>query len=542
MSKNDVRSINIETLLPILENLIRYGAVQAPMEYRRWLQQIGVTEVSLYPNWVVPTAAWLESALPAMGPVDLLRRTAVRDLRYRLHVDAMIASVLHAIGVSRLWKRLEQLLLGRFKPFAPRFVQLLEWQERRTGKPVHQLGERAWQQADVIFTEGVSGSFFDWDEMLWGAKGNPNTLFPLLGDLYIPVMDQPIHIDPNEVEMADSTCALLEGLVEAAKQGEGLLLSGDVLESARVIQDLGLPLRILPLGDVSGQAVAGLIGRVSIPQIGRVPKGTFSQTPFSGGMPEPASKSLSSNSGQDGPLAALDLWGIIDKGHRIHAFMCVDDGPTGWPETQNPDSPPWATLPGRDILGQIGRPRSLSPAADEALLTLGNHPLYGFLIQVLLLEALDRELGEETLMLAPPIDRKVDDLEASTRVFYRRRLHQGSSISTVKPSSYQIGALDEVLTSLAQSAGISGIAYAYKLKTGDPWTRSFKLLRSALIISARHDRWTLAGHVLDRLHGGGLMTNIIRRGHPLREQFHRHLEEWWEQRDQETRRQEVAVG
>jgi hypothetical protein len=161
---------------------------------------------------------------------------------------------------------------------------------------------------------------------------------------------------------------------------------------------------------------------------------------------------------------------------------------------------------------------------------LSNHLLFGFLLQVLLLEALDRELGEETLVLAPPTDRRVDDIEGATHVLYRPRRTTTDGAVAVRQEAYDLGALDLVFDEFAKAIGIRRIVYAYRGADLGPWSRALRIMRSAELVVGLHDRWSIAPHVLDRLHGGGMMTTVIRRGRQFRERLHSELCVMWTER------------
>ena len=181
--------------------------------------------------------------------------------------------------------------------------------------------------------------------------------------------------------------------------------------------------------------------------------------------------------------------------------------------------------------------KSHSPGADAALESLSGHLLYGFWLQILLLEALDRELGEETLILAPLTSAIVEDIEAETRVFYRPR--QSSSDTTSGRDTVELGILDPVMTPIADHVGLQAVSLPYDVAAG-PWSFSLRLLRSVEMVQGRHDRWTIAEHVLDRLHAGGLMTRVIRKGHDFRERLHSGLVELHSKRVANKETEELA--
>src|SRR5947208_3393572 len=121
-----MRPSEFDQLLPTLERLATYGGAKLDAYHAEWLQAVGVVAISPESDWAVATPAWLDCATPAKDRLDLLRRTAVRDLGYRTHLDLIIASVLQTVGVAERWKRFGELIEGPLRPFAPRFVQLLE--------------------------------------------------------------------------------------------------------------------------------------------------------------------------------------------------------------------------------------------------------------------------------------------------------------------------------------------------------------------------------------------------------------------------------
>jgi len=190
----------------------------------------------------------------------------------------------------------------------------------------------------------------------------------------------------------------------------------------------------------------------------------------------------------------------------------------------------------------MARARRESPEVDEALQALTNHVLFGFLLQLLLVEALDRELGEETLILAPPTDRRVDDIEGATHVFYRPRPATTGDGTSIRQDSYDLGTLDSVFAELAKAVGIRKIVYAFRGTDLGPWSRALRLMRSAELVVGLYDRWSIAPHVLDRLHGGGMMTSVIRRGRQFRDRLHSELYLMWTVRHNAARMGEVQHG
>ncbi len=164
-----------------------------------------------------------------------------------------------------------------------------------------------------------------------------------------------------------------------------------------------------------------------------------------------------------------------------------------------------------------------SRESTEALLMICNHSVFGFFMQVLILEALDAELGQPTLFLLPPVDKKVDDIEGETRVIYRPR-HSRTSETSAEMSSFELGHIDDILSIVSRELGLAKVCIPYEGVARGPWSLVLRLLRSIEIVVGRYDRWTLSSNTLDRLHGGGLLTSVIRKGRNFREELHKVLE------------------
>ena len=191
-----------------------------------------------------------------------------------------------------------------------------------------------------------------------------------------------------------------------------------------------------------------------------------------------------------------------------------------WPQDASPDLPPWLPLPGKSVLARTGRQPGQSRDVEKAWLELADHPVYGIMLQVLLLEALDRELGDETLVLAPRLDRKVDDIASETRVLYQPRRKPGVAHKVDEDGFLILGQIDEVFSQVANELRIQLGDLPFNTSSQGPWSRVLSLMTDAGLVVGLHDRWAVSSHVLDRLHGGALMKQIIRRGQQLREEIH----------------------
>lgn len=508
-----------------LVHLASFGGMTGDSPHCAWYESVGIARKEQDSLAIIPE--WTIQSLPACSGIDLLRRSLLRDPLYRLHIDLLLANTLHTIGVTERWDRLEELVLGPLQPFAPRFVSLLEWMKRRTERPSWELAIGEWQRADSLAAadRGLSAI---WDKQLWGSS-KPSELFPLLEELYVPLMGIPICADRGET--CKEAASILLHVITAASRGEAFVVDEQGFDHLENLCRAGVPLRLAEHGP------RHLMATLMEPVICVGDRENGCETvPFVSPLPEstrqsrvicPSNSELNSNA-----------WRVIENQSPLYAPPGIPPTATGWPQEYPPGRPAWSVLPTLGELSQIPRPRSSSPGADAALRSICDHPLMGFWVQLLLLEALDRELGDETLVLAPPVDRRVSDIEAATLVLYRPRKQQGDSDGNNRRMA-TLGSLDEVLTRLSRELGLRPLPLAINTSTGI-WSFSLRMLRNAQLVKDRYDRWGLHPDALDRLHGGGLMKDIIRRGKEFRDQkLHGALRTLWAQR---TATPEVVHG
>jgi hypothetical protein len=238
-----------------------------------------------------------------------------------------------------------------------------------------------------------------------------------------------------------------------------------------------------------------------------------------------------------------NLWDLVGKCCKTSVYYALDLRKNDWPDESHKEIPEGYAVPTLPVLLAAGKSRSASPQVDTALQWLGDHPLYGFLLQLLLLEALDRELGDETLVFVPGTSYEDNDCcnEAATRVVYQPRA-QGDGTTEMRLPAYDLGMVDPVIEEVSHSFGIDRIVHPYILGRCGTWSTAFRLLRQAEVISDRYNRWSLAEHILDRLYGGGLMTSVIRRGKEMREALHISLKDIWNEKERLQKKREVHSG
>lgn len=488
---------DLDALQSNLVELALGGAITPESGVRSWLESMAVVRAG-DAEAVVADEDWLACTLPSPRAEDLLVRTLLRDPLYRLHVDVALAAVIVAVGVSGRWPRLEELLFGDLKVTAPRLAALIELVRADEGS----WNEATWRRLDPVPT-GLACLL---DARCWGLAGSPDELFPVLRTRYPAFAAVPV--------MVVSPSQLVSTVVSAATTGEAVRVPVSQQSEVHQLARQGVPLWWRPMAD--GQIEVTL----STPCRARGTTAGASTYSYSLGTAAHVRDRSALLVSAPAP-ARTSLWKVVEDAAVGLAFVGAsrhDD----WPADELAIL---RGLPSSRHLGELVRVRqsargSIDPA-DDALRALADHPLYGFWIQVLLIEALDRELGEETILFAPPTHAIVRDVEAATRVYYRPRAQGTQEVQRL----LELGSLDDVMTRVSTSVSIHPVG-----ALGDaagPWSTSLALLTRVGIVQTRHDRWSLTTHTLDRLHGGGLMTGVIRRGRDFRERLHEVLEALW---------------
>jgi hypothetical protein len=494
------RPSDLDALQANLVELALGGAIAPEPGVRGWLEAIGVAG-AMEGDSIVADEDWLGCSLPSRSAKDLLARTLLRDPLYRLHVDLALGEVVTAVGASGRWSRLEDLLFGELAVLAPRLVALVDLARTQGG-----ASESAfWRQLDPL-PQATTATF---DERCWGITGAAEAMFPVLRTQYPALASVPVFIREAD--------PLVIAVSLAASAGEAVRVPANHQEKLPSLARQGVPLSWRNLEDGSFEVT------LSAPCRMRGTAEGVSTQPYSRGVPAIA-RQASALLPTHAPNTRASFWEIADSRASGLAFIGTATR-DAWPSDNDASH---RGLPHGGLLSNLVRSRRVehgsSDPADDAFRSLAAHPLFGFWVQVLLVEALDRELGEETLLLAPPTHALVEDVEAATRVYYRPR---SDAARKVRPL-LDLGGLDDVMTRLAAPSGVHPVA-----ALGDPagpWAMSLALLARVGVAQTRHDRWALSAHALDRLHGGGLMTGVIRRGRTFRERLHEVLEQLWRER------------
>jgi|LakMenEpi03Aug12_release.lakeMendotaPanAssembly.Ray.scaffolds.fasta_scaffold08071_13 hypothetical protein len=523
-------SLNTHELGTVLERLVTRGGAVVPSSQSDLLRTLAVADGPPGDSWMWPTQYYLETAIPAKDQTDLVRRALIRLPEYRLHLDLSLCSVVHAVAVAERWNRLEELLFGPCNSIAPRLAQLIEWEPRRRSKNPRDLTSIDWENSIV---SNSHPAYLEWNRGLWGDNRGVQDLFQLLIDLYIPICSQPQVIHADRL----TNPLLLASLIRAANDGEGISVHDSDVAEIEAMQKIGLPVRWE--SRTGNRACAFLVAPVamSTKTIGQLTE----TCDVASRVPSIARHSrIFTQSTSDCP------WGSISS-QSISLFVppSIDASADRWPNDAVSDSPSWLPLPGVEVLSSASKRRSDSHDADVALLQLARHPLYGFLLQLFILEGLDRELGEETLSFALPQNRILESLKdwEDTKVLYRpREQAQSSGGDSARMGFHTLGTIGEVLPRLAHEMSIAGISTPYTTE-GCPWSRAIYLLSSAGVVDGRPDRWilTIAGFILDRLHGGSLMNEVIRGQRQARDRAHRVLITLWEEVSSASRKESISA-
>lgn len=508
--------------------LARFGGVLSDTPYAAWLRLVGAVQDSPDSPWLYTDGHWLATATPASSPLDLLRRTAIRDPQYRFHLDLTLAQVLQAVGTAARWIRFEDLLFGPLIQFAPRFVQLLEFAAAQNQDKSVELSAVSWERLAQL-VEGKSHEIFEaWDRELWGdVAGGPAAIFPLLVELYVPLRRQLCNLAAAEQSLDDATARLLAAIVERSSHGEGVPIDREFEPKLKILLNLGLPIRRWASSATADRrSVIGLVEPIRLVWGGTL-DGGLDGIPITG-----ADKASLKNARHDQPtttsptLLAEGFWTAVERSIPAVAFpgLCL---PEGWPIIPA-KAPIWAELPPSTAFRAVDAVRKGSLEVDQALFVLARHVLFGLLLQVLLLESLDRELGQDTLALIPAIEDGTSDFR-DVRIFYKPAQQQVAEAEQNKSPAYDLGPFDLVVNSIASTLGITPAGLTFESDANGFWSAGMTLLHSEglVILSRSRDRWMLNIDFLDRLHGGGLMAGVLRRGKDVRDHIRTHLQHLW---------------
>lgn len=495
--------------------LVKYGKAHIPEIWAPWIEEHGVGYLKNDSDTFTAYDCWLNNVIDAHDLTDMLRRTMIRDFRYRFYLDLSISSILQNIGAGERWQRLENLLFGEFYSFSPKFVQIMELVADDLTKKPNNLVEHDWAEfkKKQNFNNGI---YQEWDSQLWGECRVQTDLFSLLGKLYMPIVNQPAVITENS--LSENSAKLMSNIINAAKQKEGCFVEN--LEALNELKLQGLSIR--DVSDNHGRAIAYLTAKTCLvlnAEIGN----TQSFTSVELEMPSACHDSLVVSRNEIVNKEPLTFWNADVK----KIVPIAQDNSKSWSEVIDKKL---SLLPDLQLLKRVGRPRRLSEEVDNALLKLTDHRVYGLIIQIFLLEALDCEMGGETLIFPSPKISDETGAYIQDQVLYRPPKKQSE---TEFKGFLLIGHLEDVFMQIGRTFNVKDISIPFI--TEYKWGEIINLMISAELLEMQHDRLTIAETLFDRLYGGTLMRDVIRRGKNCRDQIHNCLTGIWEKMDKSTK-------
>ena len=425
-----------------------------------------------------------------------------------------MARVIQIIARGERWTRFELLAFGVLRPLSQKLLSLAEWVAEHSGQTPNSLSEAHWNQFEDDICGSFSPRFQSWDNHLWGHARDAADLFPLLEDLYLPVTDQPVHF-----HLSDQQAQLMASLIEAARVDDGVLLSSDFSVVCDELKRAGAPILRR-----SGSQLCSLIGNVELsvkdtPTTLGVPMHSVTL-----GIPALAKRSRIRIAAEETSW----LKSLGSSALRSEAtFLSVCPVSETWLGAQAADTPPWTLLPDGSALTESALLKRIS-GLEGALVSLDRHPLYGLWLQFLITEALDRELGDETLLLAPPMDQTGAEMEWGTTVLYRPVAKLETGLQSQSMGYFSLGRVDLVLDRVAQHLSLQILPLPYSRAEYGLWSWTLHLLVDLKVVVRQRDRWTLNPALNDRLYTGSLMAKVLRDRRETRQSIHQVLSRLWQ--------------
>jgi hypothetical protein len=506
-----MNSVSIQQLSETVERLVVFGGVVATQPTADWMERCGIVQrVVGADEWLAPTFSFLSASLPARDQHDLVRRSVVRDPRYRLHLDMILARVVQVIAKGERWSRFEDLLFGSLEPLSQRLLALIEWASRHFNCTPAEIEEGQWVQfEDVLFGEQLA-VFRAWDASLWGEARGAADLFPLLEQLYVPLCHLPVCLIPSR-----ESAGLLADLVQSAKSGDGVVLKSSDQPLIEAIQAAGAPVLFS-----SDPPLCVLAGRVEVILPGQVQE----ELPY-----RSASLGVNRDSTESRSIIGSDEIAWLQTGNDARCaipFISLPPGLDAWPEGFGDQSPAWTRLPGRAAICATDRLKK-SLEYDEALIQLDQHALYGLILQLFVAEALDRELSTETILLAPSLEKVGMDAIAGTSVLYRPSGNQDRDLGGFSGGFLNLGDWEYVMGHVARSFGLHPLPLPFLKSQCGLWSWAFYMMIDLGLVIGQSDRWALSSELHDRMYTGALMTKVLRGRRSMREEIHSALNRLW---------------
>src|SRR5262249_32016095 len=139
------------------------------------------------------------------------------------------------------------------------------------------------------------------------------------------------------------------------------------------------------------------------------------------------------------------------------------------------------------------------------------------------------ELGQETINLSVKKVESDGKSQTQVRFFYKPAEIRRDGQVHRDPPVYSLGDFESVMHQLSLQLSVQGMQPSSELAASQLWTAALLMLEQVgiLFVDASHDRCFLSVEALDRLHGGELMTKVIRNGQSSRESMRSALREMW---------------
>jgi len=478
------RPDNLNNVADALVRLAIEGRVAGDEEVVSWLEAIGVAEV--IDGELHVREEWVMSALPAKNARDLVRRTAFRDTRYRLHLDFLLARVLAKMARDNRMVKVEEYLTTKLSRFAPRFAWLLSQLNEPTNPD-------QWNVFEGRFLDNDDRNRFeDWDKSLFGdILGGAEQRFPLIADVYGVRAGEPVYARRASLGFDDEQASLLAEIIRAGSDRQGVVLSPeDEVLVTTIVAQTGLPIRVWRNATLGSRAAC--IGPVVLLSDEALHGGTRDRC----SVPGELARELVTSKVTDvhSHRSCESIWAIEQQGSRAGAF------------------------PGVNIFETPSAVKSLfNQEQPDYLLKLASHPLFGLLFQFFVIGAFDRELGEDSLTVL-----RVGSAESPERidVYYR---------PAGEDQQYQlIGSIHDVLVAMAEHLGVYTPPRLWHDSTYPLWTQAVLALTEAKIIGFQSGEFVLDKRVFDLCHSRDHMQAVLRRGQRIRDRIHEALRAQYE--------------
>jgi hypothetical protein len=441
-----------------------------------WLESVSVGHVS--EGHLHATEDWVITGLPAHSPKELARRVALRDPAYRLHLDFILVRVLSRMARDGRTAKIGDYLSSKLSHLAPRIAWLLSL------VPDHP-DEAHWADLETKWLHpSWQTSFGSWDAHLFGeVLGGPEQLFPLILDIYGPAGSDPVYACAGSLHLDRHQIVLLAELIRAANEREAVSFADRELKA---LQDLTshfhLPIRMWKKTSET-RACAALVSPLRL---------VASVSNDVAGSQVPAPVSLPASLKESSIIS--DRVATTGTSLRCAALEASRAG----------------AFPGFDLnsasLTERLRFRSVAERADFAWSF--DHPLFGLILQLFLIEAFGRELQDDCINI---LYVGGSENPESVDVYFRPESRESRFL--------RLGQFEDSMVALARALNILTVPPPFTSGVSGPWTRALLLLLQGRLLLARSGEYMISDELFDVLHGKDFMKDVLREGNPIRDRI-----------------------